>query len=85
MGNAHVLGNWPTFTFFVKVGTTRSDVTAFLSRLSELFFRGRGRGTNQSMGRDQNENPGVGGMSPHLYKKRKGGPAYERYQKCRGD
>ena len=21
---------WPTFTFFVKVGTTRSDVTAFL-------------------------------------------------------
>jgi|HubBroStandDraft_2_1064218.scaffolds.fasta_scaffold42266_4 hypothetical protein len=25
-------GGWPTFTFFVKVGTTRSDVTAFLLR-----------------------------------------------------
>jgi hypothetical protein len=24
-------GGWPTFTFFVKVGTARSDVTAFLS------------------------------------------------------
>jgi hypothetical protein len=24
------LGGWPTFTFFVKVGTARSDVTAFL-------------------------------------------------------
>jgi len=23
---------WPTFTFFVKVGTARSDVTAFLCR-----------------------------------------------------
>ena len=27
------------------------------------------------MGRDQDENPGVRGMSSHLYKERKGGPA----------
>jgi len=25
----YIAGGWPTFTFFVKVGTTRSDVTAF--------------------------------------------------------
>ena len=25
-------GGWPTFTVFVKVGTARSDVTAFLGR-----------------------------------------------------
>jgi hypothetical protein len=25
-------GGWPTFTFFVKVGTARPDVTAFLRR-----------------------------------------------------
>ena len=46
-----------------------------VEQLSELCFRGRGRGANQSVERDQDENPGVGSMSPHLYKKRKGGPA----------
>jgi hypothetical protein len=33
VGRARIMmekGGWPTFTFFVKVGTTRSDVTAFL-------------------------------------------------------
>jgi hypothetical protein len=29
---ADTQGGWPTFTFFVKVGTTRLDVTAFLLR-----------------------------------------------------
>jgi putative intracellular protease/amidase len=29
---AALLGGWPTFTFSVKVGTARSDVTAFLCR-----------------------------------------------------
>jgi hypothetical protein len=27
------------------------------------------------VGRDKDENPSVGSMSPHLYKERKGGPA----------
>ena len=49
-----------------------------VEQLSELCFRGRGRGANQSVERDQDENPGVGSMSPHLYKKRKGGPAPTR-------
>jgi hypothetical protein len=40
-------GGWPTFTFFVKVGTTRSDATAFLSRQSELCFRRRGRSASR--------------------------------------
>jgi hypothetical protein len=31
--------------------------------------------TNQSVWRDKDEIPGVGGMSPHLYKERKGGAA----------
>ncbi len=28
-GLAHLCGGWPTFTFFVKVGTARSALTAF--------------------------------------------------------
>ena len=32
---------------------------------------------SQSVGRDQDENPGVGSMSSHLYKERKGGQATE--------
>jgi len=35
---------------------------------------GRGCGTGQSVGLDRDEDPGVGSMSPHLYKERKGGP-----------
>jgi hypothetical protein len=46
-----------------------------VEQLSELCFRGRGRGANRSVGRGQNENPDASSMSPHLYKERKGGPA----------
>jgi hypothetical protein len=66
---------WPTFTSFVKVGTTRSDGTAFLSRQSELCFRGRGGSANQSVSRGQDKNPDASCTSSHLYKERKGGPA----------
>ena len=146
-------GGWPTFAFFVKVGTARSGVTTFLCRglahlyvlckggdgevgpdsfslkraqrestsseakapgrqrhespplpktakcqppqsrsaglgaragavaveqLSELCFGRGGHGANQSVGRDKDKSPGVGSMSPHLYKERKGGPATKR-------
>jgi hypothetical protein len=54
-----------------------------VEQLSELCFRVRGRGANQSVGRDQDENPGVGSMSPHLYKERKGGPATVYFIKLR--
>jgi hypothetical protein len=46
-----------------------------VEQLSELCFRGRGRRKNQSVGRGQDEGPHAGGMNPHLYKERKGGPA----------
>jgi hypothetical protein len=38
-------------------------------------FWGRGCGTDQSNGARSRLNPGVGSMSSHLYKERKGGPA----------
>jgi hypothetical protein len=69
------LGGWPTFTLFVKVGTTRSAATVFLSRLSELCFRRRGRSAHQSVSRGQDKNPDTSFIGPHLYKERKGGPA----------
>ena len=46
-----------------------------VEQLSELCFRGGGRGANQSVGGGQDENPDASSMSPHLYKERKGGPA----------
>src|ERR1700733_13458039 len=48
---------------------------AAVEQLSELCFRRSGRGANQSVGQDKDENPAVGSMNSHLYKKRKGGPA----------
>jgi hypothetical protein len=36
---------WPTFTSFVKVGTTRSDVTAFGAPSLSASFAERGRET----------------------------------------
>jgi hypothetical protein len=45
---------------FVKVGTAVA-----VEQLPELSFRGEA----------EMEFPGVGSMSPHLYKERKGGPA----------
>jgi nitroreductase len=38
----------------------------------------RARCASISGARDQDENPDVGSMSPHLYEKRKGGPAARR-------
>jgi hypothetical protein len=46
-----------------------------VEQLLELCFRGSGRGANQSAGQAKIRNPNVGGLSPHLYNKRKGGPA----------
>ncbi len=46
-----------------------------LEQLSELCFRGAGCRADQSVGRSQDQNPEVGCMNSHLYKKRKGGPA----------
>ena len=46
-----------------------------VEQLSELCFGRGGHGANQSVGRDKDKSPGVGSMSPHLYKERKGGPA----------
>jgi hypothetical protein len=46
-----------------------------VEQLSELCLRGGGRGANQSVGRGQDEDLDARCMSPHLYKKRKGGPA----------
>jgi hypothetical protein len=62
-----ILGGWPTFTFFVKVGTTRSVAT--------LCFCGC-RSTSRV--RQENENRAAGCMSPHPCKERKGGPATVR-------
>ena len=56
-------------------GLVRETGAVVVEQLSELCFRGRGRGANQSVGRGQDENRAASGMSPHLYKKRKGGPA----------
>src|SRR5579872_1354475 len=50
-----------------------------VEQLSELCFRGSGSSANQSAGQDKDENPGVGSMNSHLYKKRKGGPATDPY------
>jgi hypothetical protein len=57
-------GSWPTFTFFCKGGDHKVGCHSF-------FFAD----DSQSVGRDQDENPGIGSMSSHLYKERKGGPA----------
>src|SRR5579863_970295 len=43
-----------------------------VEQLSKLRFRGSGRGANQSVGRGQAKNRDAGGLSPHLYKERKG-------------
>ena len=51
--------SFPLFTKNVKVGRPRRNCISSLA----------------VVGRDKDENPGVGGMSPHLYKERKGGPA----------
>jgi hypothetical protein len=71
----HSSRGWPTFAFFVKVGTTRPDATAFLCKQSELCFRRRGPRANQSVSRGEDKNPDASCISPHLYKERKGGPA----------
>ena len=79
----------PTFTFFVKMGTARSYHSAGLrarvswlgtgavavQRLSELRLRRRGCSVNQLVGQGEEEKADADYMSPHLYKKRKGGPA----------
>ena len=46
-----------------KVGAGTGGVA--VGQLSELFFRGRGRGANQSVGRDNDGNSGVGSTSSH--------------------
>jgi hypothetical protein len=51
--------SFPLFTKNVKVGRPRRNCISSLA----------------VVGRDKDENPGVGSMSPHLYKERKGGPA----------
>src|SRR5580692_1723704 len=51
-----------------------------VEQLSELCFRRRGRGANQSVGRSQDKNSDAGCMSSHLYKERKGGPATQRFK-----
>src|ERR1700733_4377477 len=39
-----------------------------VEQLSELCFRRSGRGANQSVGQDKDENPGVGSMNPTFTK-----------------
>ena len=58
-----------------RAGTGAGTGAVAVEQLSELCFRRRGSSANQSVGQDKDENPGVGSMNPHLYKKRKGGPA----------
>jgi REP element-mobilizing transposase RayT len=58
-----------------KPGVGARTGAVAVEQLSQFCFRGRGRGANQSVGRGQDENPRPGCMSPHLYKKRKGGPS----------
>src|SRR5271156_955644 len=87
------LRGWPTFTFVVKVGPTRSAVAPFRCRHDRLArcptIPGAITapiscisspavapvGANQSVWRGQDENRNAVSMSPHLYKKRKGGPS----------
>jgi hypothetical protein len=58
-----IVGGWPTFTFSVKVGTTRSAV-----RAAPIDQRSK----------DEDQIRGAGGMGPHLCQNRKGGPATEK-------
>jgi RHS repeat-associated protein len=63
------VGGWPTFTFFVKVGATRPASQRFLMVRINKWRVSKIKITS------------AGGMSPHLYKERKGGPAtYEFVQ-----
>jgi hypothetical protein len=57
-------GGWPTFTFFVKVGTISVG-------RSQLFLMC----ANQSARCIKDENSDDDGMNPHLCQNRKGGPA----------
>jgi len=60
-----------------RIGTGSGAVA--VEQLSKLRFRGSGRGANQSVGRGQAKNRDASGLSPHLYKERKGGPATGLY------
>jgi len=68
-------GGWPTFTFFVMVGATRSAVSSFRScAFAEETPR-------KSIGWGEAENRDASSMSSHLYNERKGGPARVRSSK----
>src|SRR5580658_3156248 len=56
-------------------GKNASERGTRLGSYRSYAFGEEGCGANQSVGRGQDETPGVGSMSPHLYKERKCGPA----------